>query len=430
MISGLSFATGGVDKDGDEVELEVALFEGGYGLDIFKEIARELEKAHPEVVVNVWGNPRVMEQLRPRFIAGDPPDVVYIPQQNDALQFMYEGMLYPVNELYESKSFDQNKKVWDTFTSSIQEVADEFKFEGKHYLLPLSYSIRGIFYDAVLFKRNGWSIPSYWDEFLALSDKIKASGIAPWTYQGIYPGYMAGIIRPLIYKSGGKQAIFDIDNLKPGAWKNPDVIKALKLIQDYMAHPGYVLSGTEGLSHTESQMEWLRHSAAMLPCGTWLENEMKDVTPDDFEMNLAPIPGIRGGKGNVTGVEVSTDFSFVIPRDAKNPKWGIEYMRMMYSSKMSKRFVELVGESPPIIGATEGVEISKPFANAIAVAEKAEVAIVVRFSQWYPTLAKVFNEDIGEFLWGRISVEDYTDKLEAEAQRIAKDESIKKFTRK
>jgi N-acetylglucosamine transport system substrate-binding protein len=394
MISGLSFATGGVDKDGDEVELEVALFEGGYGLDIFKEIARELEKAHPEVVVNVWGNPRVMEQLRPRFIAGDPPDVVYIPQQNDALQFMYEGMLYPVNELYESKSFGQNKKVWDTF------------------------------------KQNGWSIPSYWDEFLALSDKIKASGIAPWTYQGIYPGYMAGIIRPLIYKSGGKQAIFDIDNLKPGAWKNPDVIKALKLIQDYMAHPGYVLSGTEGLSHTESQMEWLRHSAAMLPCGTWLENEMKDVTPDDFEMSLAPIPGIRGGKGNITGVEVSTDFSFVIPRDAKNPKWGIEYMRMMYSSKMSKRFVELVGESPPIIGATEGVDISKPFANAIAVAEKAEVAIVVRFSQWYPTLAKVFNEDIGEFLWGRISVEDYTDKLEAEAQRIAKDESIKKFTRK
>ena len=47
---------------------------------------------------------------------------------------------------------------------------------------------------------------------------------------------------------------------------------------------GYIMEGTPGLTHTESQAEWLQKKAAFIPCGTWLENEMRSITPGGFDM--------------------------------------------------------------------------------------------------------------------------------------------------
>ena len=57
------------------VTLEIASFQGGYGIQWLKEIATQFEETHPGVKVDVWGSPRVWEPLRPRFISGNPPDL-------------------------------------------------------------------------------------------------------------------------------------------------------------------------------------------------------------------------------------------------------------------------------------------------------------------------------------------------------------------
>src|SRR5688572_27038049 len=54
--------------------LEIAVFEGGYGIQWHKQVARDYEKLHPGIKVNVWGDPRVDEKIRPRVLRGDPPD--------------------------------------------------------------------------------------------------------------------------------------------------------------------------------------------------------------------------------------------------------------------------------------------------------------------------------------------------------------------
>ena len=59
-------SAGGAGSPG---EVEVASFQGGYGIDFFERAAREYEAKHPGVKIRVWGNPRVWEQLRPRFVA-------------------------------------------------------------------------------------------------------------------------------------------------------------------------------------------------------------------------------------------------------------------------------------------------------------------------------------------------------------------------
>ena len=61
--------------------------------------------------------------------------------------------------------------------------------------------------------------PTTFDEFFTLAPKIKAAGIAPFAFAGKYPYYMRWAIMSWIWKSGGRQAVVDIDNLKAGAWK-------------------------------------------------------------------------------------------------------------------------------------------------------------------------------------------------------------------
>ena len=44
------------------------------------------------------------------------------------------------------------------------------------------------------------------------------------------------------------------------------------------------MQGTEGLTHTEAQAEWLQGNALFIPSGSWLENEMRELTPEGFDM--------------------------------------------------------------------------------------------------------------------------------------------------
>ena len=85
--------------------------------------------------------------------------------------------------------------------------------------------------------------------------------------------------------------MIDIDNLVDRAWYIPAVVDSVKELYT-LAENDYIIEGTAGLNHTESQAEWLKGKAAFIPCGTWLENEMKDIDPEpSFNMVIGEVPG-------------------------------------------------------------------------------------------------------------------------------------------
>ena len=64
------------EKAGPRIELEVAVFEGGYGIDWHKSVARQYEQMHPDVKIDLWGDPRVDEKLKLRILRRNPADLV------------------------------------------------------------------------------------------------------------------------------------------------------------------------------------------------------------------------------------------------------------------------------------------------------------------------------------------------------------------
>ncbi len=413
------------------VTIEGVFFQGGYGIDYIKYAADIFEKLHPETKMSVTGIQRVGEQLRPRFIAGNPPDVIDNSGAGnlDTTALAAEGQLLDLEPLMNAPALDTPGKLFkETLFPGSQDVG---VFDGKQLFLNIAYTVFGIWHSKSLFEKKGWTYPKMWDEMLEFCETVKKEeGIYPWTYQGKYPGYMVfGVLMPLIYKIGGNEAIINIDNLEPDAWRAPEVKQAVELMYQ-LAVRDLIMPGTEGLTHTEAQAEWLKGNAIFIPCGTWLENEMKGVTPEGFDMVVEPVPGVQGGKGSPESIYASSGETYFVPAKAKHPRGGMEFLRCLMSKASAKFFVTEVSSMMPVIGGTEGVQLSSAMDSAIkAVAAAGDEIFVYRFSSWYRKLGTEVSNRTGELLTKRITPDEFIDAVQKVADEVKADPDIKKYHR-
>ena len=189
------------------------------------------------------------------------------------------------------------------------------------------------------------------------------------------------------------------------------------------------MEGTAGLTHTESQAEWLNGKAAFIPCGTWLENEMKDQTPADFKMTAAGIPGYADGKGDNSAVAAGGGEPFVVFAKGKNVKGGMEFLRAQLSRSSAKWFAENVSSIMPVSGVTD-LKATEGVKSAIAVVEKAGKNIIeFKIVDWYSEFSKEIEQRTGELLTGVVKPEGFVDLMQKKADEIAANADIKKFKR-
>jgi len=414
------------------ITVDGVFFEGGYGADYIRYAAKIFEAVHPDVKVNVVGIQRVGDQLRPRFIAGNPPDVIDNSGAGnlDTVALAQEGQLLDLEELMRAPALDTPGK---TFAETLfLGSQDSHVYDGKQLALNIAYTVVGIWHSQSLFEKKGWEYPKTWDDHLAFCEMVKNEGeMSPWTYQGKYPGYMVwGLWHPLIYKIGGQQPTINLDNLEPGCFDQPEVAEATELCYE-LAVKGYIMPGTEGLTHTEAQAEWLNGKAVFVPCGSWLENEMKTVTPAGFDMVVKPVPAVAGGKGTYEGLMTAAGETYLVPSKAQHPRAGMEFLRMLLSKASARFFAEQVSSMMPVIGATEEALLSAGMKSAVAAAEAAG-SDTFPFPFW-GGVSEVNTEMtnlMGELLTNRIKPADLLKTMRETVEAALSDPDIKVIKRR
>lgn len=403
--------------------IEVQAFQGGYGIDAYKQAAQEYKEAHPGTRVKVDGSPRIWEQLRPRFIGGTPPDLAFPGWGMDHWALAEEGQLRDLTADLKTKSNEGDRTWGESFDANILKLG---QLDGKQYVLPYYVMLYGWWYDPGVFAKNGWTPPKTYADLLVLSEKIKAKGIAPITFQGKYPYYMIdGMLLPWAMSVGGEQAIKDAQSLKPGAWKAPAFLKAAEMI-DELRTKGYLQNGAVAMTHTESQAEFVNGRAAMIPCGTWLDSEMKKVMPPTAKMEFFLPPVVAGGQGDPSALLIGVE-PWMIPADAKNPLGAIDLFKYMTSKKVAKRFVEEKGTLMAITGIDDAKipEVLKVPAKAMA---DSKLKYAVQYRQWYPAFDKELQNSLTALLNGELTPTAFCDRVEAAAEKTRNDDSIKKHS--
>jgi len=334
-----------VSTGGEQQELNIAIFQGGYGDAYWEAVVELFEETHEGVTVNMTISPTIADIIRPQIVAGNPPDFIALNDtQEDGLilSLIKDKALLDITDIFEGQNDAGNGTLKDDIIDGLLESAKCAPYgDGVVYLAPFNTGPQGLIYNKTAFTDNNWELPVTWDDFFTLGDQIaEEGGRSLFTYQGIYPGYLEEMLWPAIASAGGMEAIEAICSYEEGSFNNEVVLSVLGQIQK-IAADGYLLPGTVGMNHTEAQSEMLLGKAAFIINGTWMVNEMADApTEDGFEYAMTTVPVINEDD---TRYILDSMEQFSIPADARNPELAKEFLRFLYSDESVALFAEHAG---------------------------------------------------------------------------------------
>lgn len=418
-----------------DTPLDVVIFDGGYGhdyanfdLDVY---FKKYPKAKQGKYTKVTATQQIQGQLQPRFSSGTPPDVV----DNSGAQLMDlgalegAGALADLSDMFNAPSWDiDGKKVSETLYPGVLDVA---KLSTKPVVLQYVYTVFGFWHSQKTFEAKGWdAAPKTFDDFRKLCGQIKSSGVSPFAYQGKYPYYISEPLLTLAAMSGGADILKNIDNLEDGAWTVDSVVNAAEAIQS-LVKDKYLLPGTQGLTHTESQTQWCNGKAAFIPCGNWLENEMKQVTPNGFDMVVTALPALNGSDSMPAGtLHAQPGEGFIVAAKGKNVRGGMEFLRVMLSNEASRNFAQVNHALTVVKGSADDVQVGTALSSANSAVKAAGDNVVGwQFGNWYGTLEKAMEDATAQLMLNRTSPSAWAATVQKAADKVKKDSTIKKYHR-
>ncbi|SFJ84402.1 N-acetylglucosamine transport system substrate-binding protein [Paenibacillus sp. UNC496MF] len=325
-------------------DFEIQYFVGGYGDKWWTKVIDDFQKANPDLHVKALGGPKINEQNKPRWIGGNPPDFVYIdgPELNDR-QMVEDGQLEDLTDWIKDAKNVDGDKILDMLAQQPQQ------YDGKIYNIPLVLNSWGIFWNKALFKEKGWQEPQDFQQFLDVSDKIKAAGVTPFIHTGKYPYYINGaFLYPAIVSAnnGDYTVLQDMAANKLEAFGSDAVKTALGKIVT-LRDKGFIDKASIQINHTDSQMLFLQNKDAFIPNGLWLPNEMSKDIPQGFDFGF--IPSITQDAGQKIVANTSTA-TVAVAKNAKNKDAAKAFLQFVFSKAQASQWAELSGAPSNIKG--------------------------------------------------------------------------------
>lgn len=355
MTASLAVGCGGSDdaksdeggsSDGDKV-LKVAAFEGGYGADLWTEVAEAFEASHEGVKVELKVDKKIEDQITPAMKSGDYPDVIHCATGRDAgltETITKEKGLTCLDDVLDMTVPGEDVTVKEKVLPGFLDTLGTMPYnDGKTYYAPMFYSPCGLFYNSALLEEKGWEVPTTWDEMWALGDKAKAEGIYLFTYP--HAGYFDAFIYALLESSGGPEFYNKAMTYEDGIWESEEATAVFELIGKLAEYvEPTTLGNANEENFTKNQQLILDNKAIFIPNGTWLPGEMADAPrADGFEWGFTAIPAVAAD-------QKPSSFTFFeqmwIPAEGKNQDLAKEWVAYMYSDEAVKIFAKSNAAQP------------------------------------------------------------------------------------
>lgn len=404
--------------------IAASIFNGGYGTDYVDYAANVLAKQQSGTRTTVSPITNIAQSLQPKFVAGNPPDLVDNSGANAIGVSTIRSQLEDLNDVLDADNYE-GTKIRDTLYGGVTAPGT---IEGKFLILNYVLTVYALWYSASLFESNGWDVPKTWDEAYELGGKAKAKGkyLLLWGKEAA-TYYQTTAIASAI-KEGGDDVRLALENLEAGCWSKPamqSVLQGMKKVID----AGYVKPGGAGTQFTAAQAQWSNDQACLLyPSGSWIENEMKKQTKSGFAMTGAPeLTVSASSKLPYEAMHSTAGEPFIVPSKASNVAGGKELLRAMLSKDAATNFAK-TRLTPTII---KGTVPADGFGSTALVSQSKllEGAGSNVFSWNFVDLYGMNTDQLvvwNSFLAGKSSVDQATDQLQAITDKVRNDDSVKK----
>lgn len=392
-------------------ELEIQYFVGGYGDTWWKEVIADFQEEYPDVSITEHAGPNINDEMRTRWVSGDPPDVVYIDGAGSSeTQMVEDGQLMNLTEWAEGIELENGDALLDSF------IVEPGKFDGEIYSLPLVFDAWGTWYDKALFEEKGYEVPTDFESFMSSMEEIKnAEGIDPFVTSGEHPYYfLRGMLYPAFGAAGGDELLADLITGAEGAWSSDVVLETMKKVEQ-MQQEGMFDSGLGALNHTQSQMNFLLGDNAFIPVGFWLPNEMESDVPEGYEYGFIPSPMQDAGEpyGIVPDLR-----PLAIAEEAENPEAAKAFVEFAFSREYAMSFSEYTGAIMNVSGVdlTENENVPSYLIDANAMINDPEqVQIYEKPHPMSADLETPIGNALMSLMLGNMTAEEFVEEAEAAA---------------
>ena len=315
--------------------VEAVIFDGGYGIDYATFAASIFEEVRAGSTVEVTGSTQIAQQMQPRFVGGNPPDLLDNNGANAiGLSAIVDG-LEDLSDLVQAQNLE-GTVIADTLYPGVLDVG---MYNGKLAALNYVLTVYALWYSQTLFDENGWTPPTTWEEALELGAAAQEQGKYLFTWGTEAASYYLTLAVDSAIKEGGDEVRLAMDNLQPDAWSLPAVQSVLAAMEQVVER-GYMRPGGAGTQFTAAQAQWSQAQEALLyPSGSWIENEMAEQTLEDFQMTGAPSPRVSEDSTlPYESIRNTPNEPFVVPTAAANAAGGKEMLRIMLSPETATEF--------------------------------------------------------------------------------------------
>ncbi|GAB3390483.1 N-acetylglucosamine/diacetylchitobiose ABC transporter substrate-binding protein [Humibacter soli] len=316
--------------------IEAVIFNGGYGYDYVTFASKVVDKQFG-TKSKVTPQTNIAQSLQPRFVAGNPPDLI---DNSGANQIGFNTILKSLetlDDVFEANNYE-GTKINDTLYPNVKTPGT---FDNKFVAMNYVMTVYAIWYSASLFEANGWTPPKTYDEAIDLGAKAKAKGKYLFVWGKEAATYYLTMAIDSAVKEGGLDVMNALNNLEKNAWSQKPVQDVFAKLETIVKN-GYFVPGGAGTQFTAAQAKWSQDQQALLyPSGGWIENEMKNATASGFKMTGAPEPTVTDApKLPYEALRAAAGEPYIVPSQGKNVAGGKEILRAMLSKEAATNFTK------------------------------------------------------------------------------------------
>jgi ABC-type glycerol-3-phosphate transport system substrate-binding protein len=289
----------------------------------FSRWVKEFQNEHPQARVKVEGVADYEEVMTKRFEARNYGDVMLIPR--DMPKETYPKYFIPLNDLQLAE------KVY---------FARNWEFEGKQYAYSQGVIAEGIVYNAKIFRDLGIKTsPKTLSEFMALADKIKASGkVAVALNLGASWPLNQWDKSVMVLANDGDYFSKMIGDSAPFSPGKP-YYRSIKVAYDFFAK-GYSEKEFVTNNWSGSKIDFINNKTAMMYLGNWFVPQLIEMGMPSDSIGFFPMPLDDSGTPKAV---LNFDWGLAVSRYSKNPEVAKAWIKFLITKS---NFADVAGFIP------------------------------------------------------------------------------------
>lgn len=282
-------------------------------VDAFEELEAKFNAEHDDIELVIDSPNDAMTILKTRFIREDNPDIIGIGGDINYSNFLDAEMLMDISD------FDGLADIKDNYLETNKNL-EYVPLDGV-YAVPYMANAAGVLYNKDMFEEHGWTIPTTWEEFIALCETIQAEGVQPlyfgykdtWTCLAPWNAIAVDLCESdIAYQVNSGNATY--------AEAYREIAIKTKTLLDY-AQPTPV-----AYSYNDACTAFARNQSAMYVIGNYAIPQIKSVNPD---MNIGSFVFPASSNPDENVLNSGNDLMFCVMEDCENKEAAYEVLRFL-----------------------------------------------------------------------------------------------------